>query len=137
MYIPLGGQWYPPPYHWQVAVSEKGLSHRHPRPFHKRLSVYMLSRATHPLITQYQNQGNQTMVISRFHLQSILLIYDLSQLLDRFKCYFILPALFFISSATCGPFFLHTFLLPGRFESKRSAGHQLFSIVYPSVASSR
>ncbi len=29
-------------------------------------------------------------------------------------------------SATCDPLLLHTFRLPGRFESKRSVGHQLF-----------
>ena len=50
---------------------------------------------------------------------------------------FILPALFLMLSVTCGPLFFHTFRLPGRFESKRSVGHQLFSIVYPSVASSK
>ena len=37
-----------------------------------------------------------------------------------------------------GEFFVQdVYKRQGRFESKRSAGHQLFSIVYPSVASSR
>ena len=29
-------------------------------PFRKRLSVYRLSKVTHPLITLYRNQGNRT-----------------------------------------------------------------------------
>ena len=37
------------------------------------------------------------------------------------------PAADLISSGTIGPLFVHTFIGPGRLESKRTSGHQLFS----------